>query len=224
MIEQYAIYDNFLENPFELISSLRSQKYYFQNIDNPEKVFENNIPLEINYGDQSLLKDPRFDSPYWKGYRTADLQDIDINSYDLIMSKIMEKLFGTFTLAQIEFDAETHYHLMTKDFIFNEKWFHSDVSKFLAGVLYLAENPAPKSGTVLVINGEQISIENKFNRLIIYNAGLVHSAEGCFGDSIENCRATFVFFIRNLSLYNDIRYIDPQYSMPNHQYNQIGGS
>lgn len=222
MINQYAIYDNFLDDPHSMVSSLRSQKYYFQGIDDLNNDIKNNIPLEINYGDASLVGDPRFDSPYWKGYRTRDLQEIDLDSYNVIMSKLLEKIFGTFTLSQLEFDAETHFHIMTKDFTFNETWYHSDSSKFIAGVLYLSENPAPNSGTTLIINDEKTSIENKFNRLIVYNAGLVHSAQGCFGDSLENSRATFVFFIRNLSIYNDA-YDQKDDPMVNRVRNEIGG-
>jgi hypothetical protein len=222
LIQPYAIYDNFLDDPSAVIRSLRSQRYYVQGLPDTGQVSNNDIPLEINYGDESVTGDPRFGSPYWKGYRTRDLQEIDMDSYNIIMSKLLEHIFGSFTLAQIEFDAETHFHLMTKDFVFTDTWFHSDASKFIAGVLYLAEDPGPNSGTALMINGEKVSIENKFNRLIVYNAGLTHSAEGCFGDSLENCRATFVFFIRNILLFNDILEQQEPTSMGN-QHNYIGG-
>jgi len=222
MINQYAVYDNFLDDPDAVVSSLLSKKYYVQGLPETDDIVNNNIPLEMNYDDGGVIGDPRFDSPYWKGYRTRDLQEIDMDNYNLIMSKLLQNIFGSFTLSQIEFDAETHFHLMTKDFVFTDTWFHSDASKFIAGVLYLAKNPSPNSGTTLLIDGEKVSIENKFNRLIVYNAGLTHSAEGCFGDSLENCRATFIFFIRNILLFNDI--IEEQQTVTsNHQHNRIGG-
>lgn len=222
MINSYAVYDQFLDNPLQVVESLRSQKYYVQGLPENQETISNNIPLEINYDDDGVVGDPRFGSPYWKGYRTRDLQDIDMGSYNTIMSKLLDKMFGSFSLSQIEFDAETHFHLMTEDFVPNDTWFHTDGSKFIAGVLYLSQNPQPNSGTYLVINNERVCIENVYNRLIVYNANLVHSAAGCFGNSIENCRATFVFFIRNILLYNDV--IEKQENdVLDHMRNQIGG-
>ncbi|MGA0129138.1 MAG: hypothetical protein ACO3I1_07630 [Burkholderiales bacterium] len=210
MFQQYAVFDNFLDDPGQIVKSLQTQRYYLQAGKDFEGQIINDIPLEINYGDTQLPGDPRFGSPNWIGYRTRDLQEIDVEAYQVIVNKLFNTLFSSFSAPQIEFEAETHYHILTEDFTPTPGWFHTDQSKLLAGVLYLAENPPPNSGTIVHIGEEKHEIENRFNRLIIYNSNLVHSVQGCFGNSMNTARATFVFFIRNLSIYNDLIPIEGQ--------------
>ena len=62
----------------------------------------------------------------------------------------------------------------------------------LAGVIYL--NPIPQhpeeSGTWFK-NGNQIKkIENKYNRLVLYDGAIIHSAGPAWGDTWDDCRLT----------------------------------
>ena len=95
----------------------------------------------------------------------------------------------------------------------DERNIHQDGNPVLAGVIYLDNNPAPDTGTcfythketgwdggtkkpdsIEVLIGSDFKrtsvIENKFNRMIMYNANLVHSAEGAGTD-----RLTVSFFV-----------------------------
>ncbi len=204
MIQQYAIYDDFLADPASMVATLRTQKYFVQGRDKTSKRVKNNIPLDITYSDSPILGDPRINSPKWVGYRSRDVQAIDMNIHDLIIGQLLDKIISGFSVQKIEFEVESYFHILTSEFTPTEKWFHQDSNCFFAGVLYLAENPPPNSGTTLHINGAKVSVENKFNRLVIYNSNLNHGVEGCFGDSIENARCTYVFFFKDISFYSTI--------------------
>jgi hypothetical protein len=43
--------------------------------------------------------------------------------------------------------------------------------------------------------GTGMNVENKFNRLIIYNSNYVHKALNFFGNKLENCRLTYFCFM-----------------------------
>lgn len=202
MIEQYAVYDNFLNNPKQIIDFMRSQKYYVQGQEKEVSKTKNNIPLYTDYGQSKLPGDPR--GPKWVGYRTRDVYELDSNIHDLLMSTLLDRILGKFFVIKIEFEVESYFHILTNEFTPTEKWFHSDPNRLFAGVLYLSENPTLNSGTILTINDNKVFIENKFNRLVIYNASLFHSVEGCFGESLENSRSTFVFFFKDLSIYSNL--------------------
>ena len=43
--------------------------------------------------------------------------------------------------------------------------------------------------------GKGMDVENKFNRLVIYDANYVHKALNFFGNKLENCRLTYFCFM-----------------------------
>ena len=100
-------------------------------------------------------------------------------------------------------------------------WIHSDRHINWAGVLFLTPDPPPNSGTsfyrfydgtVSSLNnkdnlGEVMhlcrdstkwevinNVENKFNRLILYDSRQYHQSSGYFGNDINNGRLIQVFF------------------------------
>jgi len=104
----------------------------------------------------------------------------------------------------------------------HKRWVHHDNPNTLAAVVYLTPDPPPHSGTAMYkhkktnydrINANYKNLresmeeylspstwsiveenENVYNRCVIWDAQKFHSAVGAFGDSIENCRLTQVFF------------------------------
>jgi len=206
MIKQYEIYDDFLEDPMPVVASLRSQEFYYQGKNEITKKIKNNIRLAPeNSSDPTSLDDPRYNSPGWKGYRSKSLRIVDERIHNFIMDKIFEKLFDGFYIEKATYDIESYFHILTDEFNVNDNWFHRDKESLIAGVLYLAKYPTPNSGTVLQLPSGRFSIENKFNRLSVYNSNLDHSVEGGFGNSLENGRATFVFFLRSISIDKTIK-------------------
>jgi hypothetical protein len=106
--------------------------------------------------------------------------------------------------------------------LYNEEtWVHSDRYNNFAGVLFLTPDAPPDSGTsfyrfydgtVSSINDENnlekvmfyckdrtkwetiYSVENKFNRLVLFDSRQYHQATGYFGDNIDNGRLVQLFF------------------------------
>jgi hypothetical protein len=66
------------------------------------------------------------------------------------------------------------------------------------GVVYL--NPeitwdrARDTGTTLYLKEETINIENKYNRLLLYNSNIKHQPTDNFGDDINNSRLVMTIF------------------------------
>ena len=62
----------------------------------------------------------------------------------------------------------------------------------LAGVIYL--NPTPinplETGTWFTIDNQIKKIENKYNRLVLYDGADIHSAGSAWGDNWDDCRLT----------------------------------
>ena len=50
--------------------------------------------------------------------------------------------------------ADLYFHYMTKKFIADESWYHSD-PRLYAGVVYLQKNPPPNTGTVIIKDGKK---------------------------------------------------------------------
>lgn len=57
---------------------------------------------------------------------------------------------------------------------------HQDLGSTCAGVIYLNKNPEPNTGTLLNIDEEIVTIENKFNRLVLYDASILHRVQNTF--------------------------------------------
>lgn len=159
----------------------------------------NNILVRNNYSESPHHADPRGEIVHWMGYRTFDLLSHSPDTHKLFFDCLWSKIFKGVFVKKLNFSSESYFHLFTEEFVSDESWFHRDPSIF-AGVLYLSKNPKPHSGTILEIDGSKVSIENRFNRLVIYNSAIRHSVEGTFGNSLETCRSTLNFFIHTLSL------------------------
>ena len=66
MINQYAIYDNFLDDTAPFVELMRSQKYFVQGREKNLSRIDTNIPLETTYANYFLPDDPRERSPNWR--------------------------------------------------------------------------------------------------------------------------------------------------------------
>ena len=61
--------------------------------------------------------------------------------------------------------------------------------------VYLHPDPPENTGTTLIIDEASHSIENKYNRLISYDAKITHAPTDLFGYNIESGRLTITFFV-----------------------------
>jgi len=77
------------------------------------------------------------------------------------------------------------------------KPFHDSI---VAGVVYLTPDAPSTAGTsILDANKNQfVNVENKYNRLIAYEASVIHGISELFGNSDDTGRLTFTFFIHDI--------------------------
>ena len=105
-------------------------------------------------------------------------------------------LYQDFYSTSCTFFSCTLYFLCCFKYIFSfskvkkdtHTWEHNDGENCIAGILYL--NPDPIDP---VMSGTRIAdknVENKFNRLVMYDGSQTHQQNGAWGDDWDDCRLT----------------------------------
>lgn len=173
-MNDYIVVDNILSDPNELVALSRASTYY---------TFENKIIDGIKIDSDESKRPPTM----WRGYRTKNITKTQIHTFEQITSK-------TFAF---DYTKASTYLAIIPEFanydIPTQHWWHTDQCS-CAGVIYLNKTPEPNSGTLLVSNGEEIVVENNFNRLVLYK-NILHRPQRFFGTTIEDSRLTFTFFV-----------------------------
>lgn len=131
---------------------------------------------------------------YYKGVRSPILTSL----YPEFTKKLIKKLYKlpfarntAYKVVDASFHKMTNRHL--DNYSLEESAWHCDPSTY-AGVVYLNENPDPKTGTLLKLDDKIIEIENKFNRGVFYRADIMHRVADV-KSNIEDPRLTMVIFI-----------------------------
>jgi len=168
------------------------------------------------------------------GYRTECLSNIDPELHKVISNKIFS-LFIDLNHFIINYNIRVSFQWTPS--VWEKGWVHSDVGTYLAGVVYLAPDPPPNSGTLIYedFNNvgdlpqplknaayedrkdnisetykkareennnryiKSITIENTYNRALIYPANYFHAENNFFGKDIEDSRLVLIFFLHNLA-------------------------
>ena len=134
----------------------------------------------------------------WRGYRTHELKVFGNRTINQANDKIFDTVKKHFNLND-DYKIKCYYHLTvvdTKNTLedYETNIFHKDDCKY-AGVVYLYPDPPQNTGTTLIIDEASHSIENKYNRLISYDAKITHAPTDLFGYNIESGRLTITFYI-----------------------------
>lgn len=164
---------------------------------NPEFYVEWAQVLEYNYTDEcgnlALTKQKNVDkSVGWRGYRSKELAFIDANVAVNVSRQIYKRAISTRLPGY--YIQRNYLHYSTTEINYDDSWWHRD-SSVLAGVVYLNPDPEPESGTLLRVNDEIITVDNVFNRLVLYDASLMHRPQRCFGNTINTARLTMTIFV-----------------------------
>ena len=150
------------------------------------KNFINDLPM---FGDQQAGKPPGG----WKGRRSQQIDFDDGNVFDMFMAPIV----NTFTFLPdgrpMAYMVEAYIHDFPQE-LDASNWWHYD-NAMLAGVVYLNEDPDPQGGTTLILDEVETPIENKYNRMVVYDATTKHCVTKTFAG-----RQTFNFFILGMSI------------------------
>lgn len=185
MFKDYVIYDNILDDAEKIVDIAKSSCYYSsdgRSID----------------GVNLILDDEYKPTGGWRGLRSRHLAIIDENIFENTYNEIFTKVFnlpGTW-----KYFIDTHFHLAPGYIEFDDHWWHIDRNSLFAGVIYLNKNAEDNGGTLIKDkDNNEISVDNKFNRLIMYKSNLSHRPMNCFGSNIDNARLTISFFIREIN-------------------------
>ena len=173
-MNDYIVVDDVLNDPDQLVALSRVATYY---------TFESHIIDGIRIDSDESARPPAM----WRGYRSRDISKTQTDTFKQIVSKSFD----------FDYTKANAYLAVIPEFanydIPVQRWWHRDQCSY-AGVIYLNKNPEPNSGTLLFIDGEDIVVENKFNRLVLYK-NIVHRPQRFFGTTIEDSRLTFTFFV-----------------------------
>lgn len=187
MLSDVIVIDNFFDDPDSLVATARKMDYYDVH-DRPDSY------VESKEGEL-----------FYPGKRTQPLEIVDIELNNWLLRQISNKTldFGI-GLHRTEFNftcfCRLHFHYTSGQYVPNEKWFHTDPTLY-AGVVYLKKNPPPDTGTILLRgNGENVVIENRYNRFVMYRSDIMHSVQKSFGNNIYDSRMTLTLFWDKISL------------------------
>lgn len=183
IFKDYVVIDNALENPEELIDQSLSINYF----SNEETPF-----LDFNL---SMMNKP---DGIWRGYRSEPLNTINEELFSKINNEIVKKVIGT---PEFQYNISSYFHRGDSSIECESLW-HKDKNALFAYVLYLNPTPPENSGTLIKLENEICSIENKFNRLVVYNSALEHRVERFFGNTFESSRLTLTGFIYRFCVSN----------------------
>lgn len=179
--KNYFIIDNALSNPYDLVNKSFSINYYTNEL----------IPF-TDFNLSQLNKPPGI----WRGYRSEQLDLVDSELFSSTHNELMEKIVG---IKNFQYVISSYLHKGNKSIDCQNLW-HKDENSLFAFVLYLNVNPPANSGTLLKLDNEILPIENKFNRLIVYNSSIEHRVESFFGDTFNDSRLTLTGFIHKFAL------------------------
>jgi hypothetical protein len=196
MFKEYLIVDDVFENPWELIE-LSRKVTYDQNKINPVDFFTDvspNLGKPFDSGDR-----------HWCGFRSNFLHNIDNNIFCSSFNDIFRKIFNSYKFLELNYTVDAHLHFLPECCICSNDNFHIDESDqggiLMAGVVYLNPTPEKDAGTILVLEDDhQHVIENKFNRLALYNSRILHRPQRGFGKNIADARLTLTFFIKKIEI------------------------
>jgi len=181
MISDILCIENIFDDPEQIISLAKEQKYY-------------------SFRDNPTVKNTNIK---YSGRRTDHLFNVlSDDEYFNLTNEIVSKLFVDVPSAKVKLQPICLFHYLTKDDIPNNSWIHKDTSLY-SGVIYLNENYVDRfnnHGTKIIKDNKEINIRNEFNKLVLYRGDYLHSANFGFGQTLDDSRLTLNFFINEMCI------------------------
>jgi hypothetical protein len=183
MLTDIVVIDDVFDDPDFIVHKARGMQYY-DRFNHPDTI---NDVSQTNYS----------------GVRTEQLYELDNALYNhcnrTILDKVIKSCFNYGnSIVDYQYNNRLFFHYLPIDNIFNESWLHRDAS-LCAGIVYLKKNPPPNTGTILIKDSKEIVVENRYNRLVLYNAGILHSPQSSFGNTVYDSRLTLTIFFSQLA-------------------------
>ena len=187
MLKDYIVIDDVFEDPHSIAYRAKKMDYYFA--PNCENIIGKYRHLNFIEKDESDLS--------WLGFRTNSIHLIDKKFFEFLLNSIFDKVFEKYKL-NYEYTARAHFGIMPNGMKYEDGWLHQD-NGFYAGVVYLNEVPTKDSGTIIQIDNKKNVVENKFNRMVLYNAKLHHAPQNSFVGDVDD-RLILAFAIGRLQV------------------------
>lgn len=185
MVKPYQVVDDALSD--DLLSQIHALSHTISYYSNEDFVPEG---LSIKHGQKP--------DGHWRGFRSDKLHLVNKWLFNQICNELITKTFGT---SSFNYEAIAYIHKMPESIIEEETWWHKDGDcAIFAGVLYLSLDPAAKSGTLIQVDSNVVTIDNKYNRFVMYGSTQLHKPHSTFGQTSNNCRTTLTLFVVDLLL------------------------
>lgn len=129
------------------------------------------------------------------GKKSKTLDELSDAIFHSLAEKIVKHVNGKNNFQRLKIQ----FTYMTKD-EFSETAHQDEPFYNIAGVIYLNENPGVNTGTVFYNKNSKgelmktLTVENVFNRMIIFDPARWHAPVGAFGGDLETARLTITFF------------------------------
>ena len=131
----------------------------------------------------------------WPGLRSANINELDADFANSVLGRISSIAKQNFVLGN-NIEIRSCFQLTTESD--GTSWIHRDDDVQVAGLIYLTPDAPVNTGTTFYRGFDSTEVDiigNIYNRLIMYDATILHKSTKYFGDNVENSRLTLVFFI-----------------------------
>ena len=196
-LKDIIVIDNVFDNPDEVVSLATSLEYYDKD----------NHPVLKNLDEDKKIS--------WPGLRSESLHFLNNNLFNqynkIIINKMIQYSYGKKdNIVKIKYDfmGQLFFHYTPSkyskdnweisDDLTKDNWFHKDENMYYAGVIYLHKNPPKNTGTILKKDNKEIVIDNMYNRMVIYDANILHAPQDSFGENVYDSRLTLTIFFKKL--------------------------
>ncbi len=159
-----------------------------------------------------FFEDQNGEQDGWRGERSLPLKSYNNSLLNSCSNNILNVCYEYFNLKNFKtpygniiaknLTITTYFHITTEEtkkslVYFCQDKFHLDSKCLIAGVVYLSPNAPINAGTTILDaeNNKMVNVENIYNRLVAYESYRIHGFSDTFGNSREDGRLTFTFFI-----------------------------
>jgi hypothetical protein len=165
-------------------------------IPQPLKIVDNFFEVPMIWKNYALKQEYSKDLSEYPGLRSKPLDEINLDIFHNLASKIIAHVTrkSSFERLKIQFSTTTHTDRV-------ENGIHQDEHHYnVAGIIYLQDNPPPDTGTVFFGQNkfgeykQTVSVQNVYNRMILFHPLTWHAPAGYFGNTLEDSRLTITFF------------------------------
>jgi len=187
MFASLVVKDDFFSNPNELVEVAKTCEYFCGGAQ--EGVELRGVTTRRNEVKGS-----------WRGFRSPQIQNINKQLSDKVFSELFNKLTKNTYIRFFEYTVEAYFHYLPSACKFEENWKHTDDGCIFAGVVYLNKTPCKESGTMIFDAETKTTVDNRFNRLVFFDPTKIHSAQGSFGESVDDARLTLNLFVTKFNM------------------------